>query len=121
MWQKPSHQQQRTRAFGKVDDTLIMISGPRHARGQWMIRVFLHWPHTKPYGAAIQHDHLATVEDALIEDARNAVGPIVDDFLSQNAEAARRKRDASTVQRLSDADRRAARALRLSAARSAEA
>lgn len=109
-WQLPTHHQQRTRAFGKIGDTLIMISGPRHARGPWTIRLFLRWPNTRPYGAAVQHDHLVTLDAALIEDARRATPQIVEDFLERDAVHAQQRRDAETLQRLASSDRRLRRA-----------
>jgi hypothetical protein len=109
LWKTPTHHNARTVCFGMLGNTLVQLSGPRHIRGDWTIRFVLAWPLGRPYGAIAQFDHTESIATALIEDARSRAAEIIDDVVERCAEAARRRRDAQTIQRMSTRPARAPR------------
>lgn len=88
---------------------LIVATGPRHPRGEWRIRVALRWPANKPYGAAAFFDIEHTLSSALFEDVHACVPQLIEDFIAQNDQALRQKRDRETIHRI-QRDPRASRA-----------
>lgn len=105
LWREAQHHGSRTVCFGMRNDTLVMLSGPRHLRGAWTIRFKLGWPTNKPLGATASYDHTESIEQSLIEDAKRRADDVVEDVRDTHAPAAQVRRDAETVMRMGRARR----------------